>query len=93
VQRISQARIAAKLDDRQIRDGEVVTACQAACPTNAIVFGNINDPNAQVTKLKASPRNYSLLAELNNRPRTTYLALVRNPNTELEPETAVKEEA
>jgi molybdopterin-containing oxidoreductase family iron-sulfur binding subunit len=93
VQRISQARIAAKLDDRQIRDGEVLTACQAACPTNAIVFGNINDPNAQVTKLKASPRNYSLLAELNNRPRTTYLALVRNPNTDLEPETAAKEEA
>ena len=85
VQRISQARIAAKLDDRQIRDGEIVTACQAACPTNAIVFGNINDPASQVAKMKASPRNYSLLAELNNRPRTTYMALVRNPNTELEP--------
>jgi Fe-S-cluster-containing dehydrogenase component len=88
VQRISQARIAAKLDDRQIRDGEILTACQAACPTNAIVFGNINDKDSQVTKLKASPRNYSLLAELNNRPRTTYLALVRNPNTELEPAAA-----
>ena len=85
VQRISQARIAAKLDDRQIRDGEIVTACQAACPTNAIVFGNINDPGSQVAKLKSSPRNYSLLAELNNRPRTTYLALVRNPNAALEP--------
>jgi molybdopterin-containing oxidoreductase family iron-sulfur binding subunit len=89
VQRISQARIAAKLDDRQIRDGEILTACQAACPTNAIVFGNINEPGSQVAKLKSSPRNYSLLAELNNRPRTTYLALVRNPNTELEPERAV----
>jgi molybdopterin-containing oxidoreductase family iron-sulfur binding subunit len=88
VQRISQARIAAKLDDRTIRDGEVLTACQAACPTNAIVFGNINDPESQVAKLKASPRNYALLAELNNRPRTTYLALVRNPNTELEPAVA-----
>ncbi len=85
VQRISQARIAAKLDDRQIRDGEILTACQAACPTNAIVFGNINDPGSQVSRLKASPRNYTLLNELNNRPRTSYLALVRNPNTELEP--------
>jgi MoCo/4Fe-4S cofactor protein with predicted Tat translocation signal len=88
VQRISQARIAAKLDDRPIRDGEILTACQAACPTNAIVFGNINDPGSQVSRLKASPRNYALLNELNNRPRTTYLALVRNPNTELEPASA-----
>ena len=85
VQRISQARIAAKLDDRRIRDGEVLTACQAACPTSAIVFGDINDPGSQVSKLKQSPRNYTLLAELNNKPRTSYLALVRNPNTELEP--------
>ena len=53
VQRINHARVAAKLDDRQIRDGEVVTACQAACPTDAIVFGNINDPNSRVSKLKA----------------------------------------
>jgi molybdopterin-containing oxidoreductase family iron-sulfur binding subunit len=89
VQRISQARIAAKLDDRQIRDGEILTACQAACPTNAIVFGNINDPGSQVSKQKSSPRNYTLLAELNNRPRTSYLALVRNPNAELEAPQAV----
>ncbi len=89
VQRISQARIAAKLDDRQIRDGEIVTACQAACPTNAIVFGNINDPASQVSRQKSSPRNYTLLAELNNRPRTSYLALVRNPNAELETPQAV----
>jgi molybdopterin-containing oxidoreductase family iron-sulfur binding subunit len=89
VQRISQARIAAKLDERQIRDGEILTACQAACPTNAIVFGNINDPGSQVSKQKSSPRNYTLLAELNNRPRTSYLALVRNPNTELETPQAV----
>jgi len=89
VQRISQARIAAKLDDRQIRDGEILTACQAACPTNAIVFGNINDPASQVSKQKSSPRNYTLLAELNNRPRTSYLALVRNPNTQLEAPQAV----
>ena len=85
VQRINQARIAAKLEDREIRDGDVVTACQAACPTEAIVFGNLNDKNSRVAKLKASELNYPLLAELNTRPRTTYLAIVRNPNTELEP--------
>jgi len=89
VQRISQARIAAKLDDRQIRDGEILTACQAACPTNAIVFGNINDPGSQVSRQKSSPRNYTLVAELNNRPRTSYLALVRNPNAGLETPQAV----
>jgi MoCo/4Fe-4S cofactor protein with predicted Tat translocation signal len=83
VQRINQARVAAKLEDREIRDGDVVTACQAACPTDAIIFGNINDPNSGVSKRKASPLNYPLLAELNTRPRTTYLAVVRNPNAEL----------
>jgi molybdopterin-containing oxidoreductase family iron-sulfur binding subunit len=83
VQRINQARVAAKLEDREIRDGDVMTACQAACPTSAIVFGNINDPNSEVSKRKASPLNYGLLAELNTRPRTTYLAVVRNPNAEL----------
>jgi MoCo/4Fe-4S cofactor protein with predicted Tat translocation signal len=83
VQRINQARVAAKLEDREIRDGDVVTACQAACPTSAIVFGNINDPNSEVSKRKASPLNYGLLAELNTRPRTSYLAVVRNPNAEL----------
>jgi MoCo/4Fe-4S cofactor protein with predicted Tat translocation signal len=85
VQRINHARVNAKLDDRQIRDGEVVTACQGACPTDAIVFGDINDANSRVAKLKKSPLNYGLLEELNTRPRTTYLAIVRNPNTELEP--------
>ena len=88
VQRINHARVAAKLDDRQIRDGEIVTACQAACPTDAIVFGNINDTNSRVSKLKASTLNYGLLEELNTRPRTSYLAVVRNPNTTLEPPTA-----
>ena len=83
VQRISAARIQAKGEDREIRDGEIVTACQAVCPTNAIVFGNINDANSKVAKLKASPRNYATLEELNTRPRTTYLAAVRNPNPAL----------
>jgi molybdopterin-containing oxidoreductase family iron-sulfur binding subunit len=84
VQRISAARITAKAAGREIRDGEVVTACQAACPTQAIVFGNINDPNSQVAQLKSSPLNYGMLTELNTRPRTTYLAKLRNPNPELE---------
>ena len=87
-QRISLARINAKLEDRQIRDGEVVTACQAACPTDAIVFGDINDPQSRVTQEKKNSLNYGLLAELNTRPRTTYMAVVRNPNTELEPAAA-----
>jgi MoCo/4Fe-4S cofactor protein with predicted Tat translocation signal len=88
VQRINVARQAAKVEDRQIRDGEVLTACQATCPTDAIVFGDINDPNSRVSQLKKSPLNYALLAELNTRPRTTYLAIVRNPNTGLEPAAA-----
>jgi Fe-S-cluster-containing dehydrogenase component len=83
VQRISAARITAKEEQREIRDGEVVTACQAACPTQAIVFGNLNDPNSRVAQLKASPLNYGLLTELNTHPRTTYLAKLSNPNPEL----------
>ncbi len=84
VQRINQARIDAKREDRDIRDGEVVTACQAVCPSEAIVFGNLNDPNSRVSKIKAQERNYGLLEDLNTRPRTTYLAALRNPNPELE---------
>jgi molybdopterin-containing oxidoreductase family iron-sulfur binding subunit len=83
IQRINAARIQSKREDRDIRDGEIVTACQAACPTEAIVFGNINDPNSRVARLKASPRNYTMLEDLNTRPRTTYLAAVKNPNPAL----------
>jgi MoCo/4Fe-4S cofactor protein with predicted Tat translocation signal len=90
VQRINHARIDAKVEDRTIRDGEVQTACQNACPVNAITFGNINDPESKVTKMKQEPRNYGLLVELNTRPRTTYLASVRNPNPELEPANGTK---
>ena len=84
VQRINNARIEAEKENRPIRDGEVVTACQATCPTKAIVFGNIKDPESQVAQLKKEPLNYGLLADLNTRPRTTYLADLRNPNPELE---------
>jgi Fe-S-cluster-containing dehydrogenase component len=83
VQRISRARIDARNESREIRDGEIRTACEGACPAQAIVFGDVNDPTSRVSKLKASPRNYGLLTELQTRPRTTYLAAVRNPNPEI----------
>ncbi len=86
VQRIRGAEIEARNQHRPMRDGDVITACQAACPTSAIVFGNLKDPNSKVAKQAANPLNYSLLAELNTNPRTTYLAAVRNPNPELETE-------
>ena len=84
VQRITVARIDSEREDRTIADGEIQTACQQACPSNAIVFGNVNDKNSKVSKLKAQSRNYGMLSELNTRPRTTYLAEVRNPNPDLE---------
>ncbi|HSF23319.1 MAG TPA: TAT-variant-translocated molybdopterin oxidoreductase, partial [Blastocatellia bacterium] len=84
VQRIQKAKIESQLEGRQVRDGEIVTACEAACPTQAIVFGNINDPASRVSKLKKEGRNYSLLGELNTKPRTTYMGVVRNPNPDLE---------
>jgi molybdopterin-containing oxidoreductase family iron-sulfur binding subunit len=83
VQRIQNAKIQSELEDRRVRDGEIVTACQAVCPTEAIVFGDVNDPNSRVSKLKESERNYSLLGELNTKPRTTYLSQLRNPNPEI----------
>ncbi len=85
IQRIQNAKIdSEKENGRQVRDGEIVTACEAACPTNAIVFGNLNDPKSRVSQWQREPRNYSLLAELNTRPRTTYLSALRNPNPELQ---------
>ena len=82
-QRIAAARIEAEKDRRAIRDGEVVTACQAVCPTNAITFGDMHDPNSEVTKTKKDRRNYNLLNELNTQPRTTYLAGLKNQNKEM----------
>jgi MoCo/4Fe-4S cofactor protein with predicted Tat translocation signal len=80
IQRIRTAQIAAERDDRQLQDNEVVTACQQSCPTQAIIFGNRNDSESAVAKRKASPIDYVLLDDLNTRPRTSYSALIRNPN-------------
>ncbi|MBS1724140.1 MAG: TAT-variant-translocated molybdopterin oxidoreductase [Armatimonadetes bacterium] len=84
VQRLNHARIEAKKENRGLRDGDVLTACQQACPTSAIIFGNIADPKSRVTKTKADPRNFSMLPQLNTVNRTTYLARLRNPNRNLE---------
>ncbi|MGN6283179.1 TAT-variant-translocated molybdopterin oxidoreductase [Frateuria sp.] len=84
IQRIETAHIAADREGRRIADGEVLTACQAVCPTQAIVFGDQQDPASAVSRQKASPRHYTLLEELNTRPRTTYLAAIRNPHPALE---------
>jgi molybdopterin-containing oxidoreductase family iron-sulfur binding subunit len=84
VQRISAAKIEADKENRNIRDGEIVTACQQACPANAITFGNINDNESRVSKLRAQQRSYQVIADINTRPRTTYVAEVLNLNEELE---------
>jgi molybdopterin-containing oxidoreductase family iron-sulfur binding subunit len=83
LQRITTARIGADRESRPLVDGEVVTACQAACPTQAIVFGDLNDPASAVSRRKRSPLDYTLLAELNTRPRTTYLARITNAAPDL----------
>jgi molybdopterin-containing oxidoreductase family iron-sulfur binding subunit len=83
VQRINKARIDASNEGRKLKDGEIQTACQQACPAEAIVFGDINDPESRVSAQKREPRNYSLLTDLGTRPRTSYLGGVKNPNPEL----------
>jgi molybdopterin-containing oxidoreductase family iron-sulfur binding subunit len=83
VQRINQTKIQAKLEDRAPVDGEVVTACQQVCPAKAIDFGDLNDPESHVSRLRREPHHYGLLAELGTRPHTTYLARLQNPNPEL----------
>ena len=84
VQRITEAKIEADKENRPVRDGEIVTACQQACPATAITFGNLNDKTSRVAKLSAQPRTYQVLADQNTRPRTTYVAEVLNLNSELE---------
>jgi molybdopterin-containing oxidoreductase family iron-sulfur binding subunit len=84
VQRINAAKIDAEKQNRKVADGEIQTACQATCPAEAIIFGNLNDHTSRVSKMKAEKSNYGLLADLNTRPRTTYLATLRNPNPEVE---------
>jgi molybdopterin-containing oxidoreductase family iron-sulfur binding subunit len=84
VHRISAAKIEADKENRAVRDGEIVTACQQACPASAITFGNINDKGSRVAKLHTDERSYQVLADINTRPRTRYVAAVLNPNQELE---------
>jgi molybdopterin-containing oxidoreductase family iron-sulfur binding subunit len=84
VQRIQEAKITADKENRGIRDGDIVTACQQACPAKAITFGNINDKESRVSKLRAQQRSYQVIADINTRPRTTYVAEVLNLNQELE---------
>jgi Fe-S-cluster-containing dehydrogenase component len=84
IQRISAAKIEADKENRGVRDGDIVTACQQACPAQAIVFGNINDKDSKVSQRRAQQRSYQVIADINTRPRTTYVAEVLNPNQELE---------
>jgi Fe-S-cluster-containing dehydrogenase component len=85
VQRINRARYAAEKENRPIKDGEIVTACEQACPARAITFGNVDDPESRVSRAKAEKRGYGLLVELGTRPRTSYLASLSNPSPALAP--------
>jgi molybdopterin-containing oxidoreductase family iron-sulfur binding subunit len=91
-QRINAAKIGAKLEGRELADGDITTACEQACPTRAITFGNIRDPESRVSRMKTQERDYVMLAELNNRPRTSYLAKIRNPHPSLAEAEAETEE-
>jgi molybdopterin-containing oxidoreductase family iron-sulfur binding subunit len=84
VQRIQEGKIASKRDERPIKDHEIVTACEQACPAEAIVFGDLNDPTSRVAKYAEIDRGYHLLSELGTHPRTTYLGKIRNPNPAME---------
>jgi len=92
IQRIKRFKGVAKRDGRTVADGEIMTACEQACPTKAIRFGNVSDPNSEVSRLKQNSRNYAMLGELNIRPRTSYLARLRNPNPALAVTTGETEE-
>jgi molybdopterin-containing oxidoreductase family iron-sulfur binding subunit len=83
LQRINEAKLKAKQEGREVKDGEFMAACQQACPTQAIKSGNILDPESEVAKAKADERDYAMLGEYNLKPRTSYLAKLRNPNPEL----------
>src|SRR5947209_294371 len=83
IKRVEYAKIEAEKQGRKVREGEILTACQQTCPTESIVFGDLNDPGSKVAKMKAEKLNYGILEELNTRPRTTYMGVLRNPNTEI----------
>jgi Fe-S-cluster-containing dehydrogenase component len=84
LQRIQEAKISARRDGRRLRDGDVKVACQQACPSAGIHFGDLNDPNSRVSKLNKLDRQYKLLPEIGTQPRTSYLAKIRNPNPEMQ---------
>jgi len=85
IQRIRKAQQQASLEKRNLRDGDVVTACQQACAAESIYFGDLNDPNSKVVKMKENNRRYEVLPQINVKPRTSYMARLRNPNEKLEP--------
>ncbi|HMB94002.1 MAG TPA: 4Fe-4S dicluster domain-containing protein, partial [Rhodothermales bacterium] len=92
VQRIRRTQQRAQLEDRNVQDGEVVTACQQACASDALVFGDLNDPESAVSKMRENSRRYEMLAELDVKPRVSYLGRVRNPHPSLVQESAMPEE-